>query len=141
MDFGLSEDQIMLDETLRSFLADQVSIERIRSLREESCPNHRDIWKELAELGATGILVPEEHGGSELSLLDAAVVAWTLGHAVTPSPFLGSSILATVALRDLSHKAIPGGNPAELPSRFSVELRARVKNPRRFFEISRGDFC
>jgi alkylation response protein AidB-like acyl-CoA dehydrogenase len=108
MDFGLSEDQIMLDETLRSFLADQVSIERIRSLREESCPNHRDIWKELAELGATGILVPEEHGGSELSLLDAAVVAWTLGHAVTPSPFLGSSILATVALRDLSHDAIPG---------------------------------
>ena len=108
MDFGLSEDQIMLDETLRSFLADQVSIEQVRAIREDSCPNQREIWKQLAELGATGILVPEDHGGSALSLLDAAVVAWTLGHAVTPSAFLGSSILATVALRELSDDAIPG---------------------------------
>ncbi|MEE3325848.1 MAG: acyl-CoA dehydrogenase family protein, partial [Myxococcota bacterium] len=108
MDFGLSEDQIMLDETLRSFLADQVSIERVRALREDSCPNHREIWKALAELGATGVLVPESHGGSELTLLDAAIVSQTLGHAVTPSPFLGSAILSTVALRGLSHEAIPG---------------------------------
>jgi len=107
MDFGLSEDQAVLDETLRSFLSDQVPIERVRQLREESCPNHRDIWKQLAELGATGVLVPESHGGSELSLLDAAVVSQTLGHAVTPSPFLSSAILATVALRELSHEAIP----------------------------------
>ena len=124
MDFGLSEDQVMLDETLRSFLADQVSIERVRELREESCPNHRAIWKQLAELGATGVLIPEAHGGSELSLLDAAIVAQTLGHAVTPSPFLGSAILATVALRELSHDAIPAwlGGIASGDTIFGVAL-------------------
>ncbi len=107
MDFGLSEDQLLLEETVRSFLADQVPIERVRELREEACPNDRALWKALAELGVTGILVPEAQGGSELALLDAAIVSQALGHAVTPTPFLASSIMAPVALKAL------GGQPAE----------------------------
>ena len=101
MDFGLSEDQVLLQETIRSLLSDQVPIERVRALREESCPVDRRIWHSLAEIGATGILVPEARGGSDLSLLDAALVAESLGHAVTPAPFLASSILATVALKSI----------------------------------------
>ena len=97
MDFGLSEDQVMLEETIRSFLADQVPIEKVRELRDEACPVDRSIWTAIAELGATGILVPEAQGGSELSLLDAALVSQALGHAVTPLPFLSSAVMATVA--------------------------------------------
>ena len=73
MDFGLSEDQLMLDETLRSFLKDRAPIARVRELRDEPCPNDREIWKQLAEFGATGILAPAAQGGSALSLLDAAL--------------------------------------------------------------------
>jgi len=98
MDFGLSEDQLLLEHTARRFLADQVPIGRVRELREEDCPNDRTIWKALAELGVTGILVPEEQGGSGLALLDAALVSQALGHAVTPSPFLASAVMAPVAL-------------------------------------------
>jgi alkylation response protein AidB-like acyl-CoA dehydrogenase len=99
MDFGLSEDQVMLEESIRSFLADRVPIDRVRALRDESCPVDPSIWQAIAELGATGILVPETQGGSNLSLLDAAIVAQSLGHAATPTPFLASSVIATVALR------------------------------------------
>ena len=74
MDFGLSEDQLLLEETVRRFLAEQVPIERVRELREKDCPNDRAIWSALAELGVTGILVPEAQGGSGLALLDAALV-------------------------------------------------------------------
>jgi len=98
MDFGLSEDQVLLDETIRGFLADQVPIERVRALRDADCPVDRSIWAAIAELGAAGILVPEAQGGSNLSLLDAALVAQALGHAVTPAPFLSTSVIATVAL-------------------------------------------
>jgi alkylation response protein AidB-like acyl-CoA dehydrogenase len=101
MDFGLSDDQKLLEETMRSFLADQVPIERVRSLRDEACPLDRSIWRSLAELGVTGILVPEEQGGSELGLLDAVVVAQALGHAVTPTAFLSSAVMAPVALTNL----------------------------------------
>ncbi len=98
MDFGLSEDQLLLEKTVRSFLSDQVPIERVRELRDRDCPNDRSIWKSLAELGITGILVPEAQGGSALSLLDAALVSQALGHAVTPTPFLSSAVMAPIAL-------------------------------------------
>lgn len=104
MDFGLSEDQVMLDQTVRAFLADRFPIERVRERREEGCPNDRALWKELAELGAAGILVDDSAGGSDLGLLDAAVAAQALGHAVTPCPFLSTSVMATVALSEA-----PGG--------------------------------
>ena len=107
MDFGLSEDQQLLDQTLRGFLADQVSIERVRELRDKDCPNDRAIWNSLAELGMAGVLVPEEQGGSGLALLDAVVVSQALGHAATPSAFLSSGVMAPVALQAL------GGAQAE----------------------------
>jgi alkylation response protein AidB-like acyl-CoA dehydrogenase len=108
MDFGLSEDQQMLDETIRSFLADRVPIEEVRKLRSEDCPNDRAIWQSLAELGVTGILVPEAQGGSQLSMLDACLVAQALGHSVTPTPFIGSAVMVPVALRQLDHPEIAG---------------------------------
>ena len=98
MDFGLSEDQLLLEETIRSFLKDQVPITRVRELRDASCPNDRAIWKQLAEIGVTGILIPEEHGGSALALLDAALVSQSLGYSVTPAPFLTSAVMVPVAL-------------------------------------------
>ena len=106
MDFGLSEDQLLLEETLRSFLADRVPINRVRELRGGDCPNDREIWRSLAELGMTGILVPEEHGGSELGLLDACLAAQALGHAVTPTPFISSAVIAPVALASLDHPKV-----------------------------------
>jgi alkylation response protein AidB-like acyl-CoA dehydrogenase len=106
MDFGLSDDQLLLEETVRSFLADRVPIARVRELRDAPCPNDREIWAALAELGVAGILIPEELGGSGLALLDAALVSQFLGYAVTPTPFLTSAVMVPVAL---------GGLPGEQP--------------------------
>jgi alkylation response protein AidB-like acyl-CoA dehydrogenase len=101
MDFGLSDDQRLLEQSVRGFLRDRAPITRVRELRGADCPNDRTIWRGLAELGAAGILVPEAYGGSALTLLDAALVAQSLGHAVTPSPFLSSAVIAPVALGSL----------------------------------------
>jgi len=101
MDFGLSEDQVLLEQTVRSFLADQIPIERVRELRDADCPNDTTLWKSLSELGVTGILVSEDLGGSDLKLLDAALVGQALGYAVAPTAFLSSSVIAAVALREL----------------------------------------
>jgi alkylation response protein AidB-like acyl-CoA dehydrogenase len=108
MDFGLSEEQDLLVETVRGFLADTVPIERVRELRDDDCPNDRAIWRSLAELGATGVLVSEASGGSALALLDAALIAQSLGHAVTPTAFLASAVIAPTILA-----AIDGPKTAE----------------------------
>lgn len=105
MDFGLSEEQQLLEETIRSFLRDQVPITRVREIRdaceedrERGCPNDREIWAQLAKLGVTGILIPEAQGGSDLSLLDAALVSQSLGYSATPAAFLTSSVMVPTAL-------------------------------------------
>ena len=102
MDFGLSDEQQLLESTVRGFLAEEVPIERVRELRGKDCPNDRAIWKALAELGVTGVRVPEAQGGSGLGLLDAALVSQALGHAVTPAPFLSSAVMAPQKARPSS---------------------------------------
>jgi alkylation response protein AidB-like acyl-CoA dehydrogenase len=67
-------------------------------LRDENCPNDRAIWQALAELGATGVLISEDAGGSALSLLDASLISQSLGHAVTPTAFLASAVIAPLML-------------------------------------------
>ena len=99
MDFGLSDDQRLLTETLQGFLDERVPAARIRELREADSPYDRGVWRDLAEMGIAGILVPEAEGGSDLGLLDASLVAWTLGHAAAPTPFLASGVMAPLALR------------------------------------------
>lgn len=102
MDFGLSEDQQLLDHSLRAFLAERMPIEKVRAFRESGAHQGRELWRAMAELGVTGVLIPEAQGGSGLGLLDAALVSQALGHAATPSPFLSSSVLAPVLLREFA---------------------------------------
>ena len=100
MDFGLSDEQRLLQDTFRNYLADHVPITRVRKIATGDGTDVRALWSSLAELGAAGILIPEEHGGSGLGHLDAALVAEELGRAVTPAPFVASAVLAPVALRE-----------------------------------------
>ena len=100
MDFALSEEQQLLAETLRRFLAAECPIARIRELVAREPGGEGGSWKALSELGVAGLLVPEEHGGSGLSLLDAAVAAEALAWGAAPGPFLGSAVMAPVALRE-----------------------------------------
>ena len=97
MDFGLSEEQRLLQDTFQSFLAEQVPISRVRELLDSGAEETDGPWPALADLGAAGVLIPEELGGSGLALLDAALIAEELGRALTPTPFLGSAVMSPVA--------------------------------------------
>jgi alkylation response protein AidB-like acyl-CoA dehydrogenase len=98
MDFGLSEEQGLLEQSIRRYLEGEAPVSRVREIVDSADGHDPELWKGLAELGVAGILVPEEHGGSGLVLLDAAVAAESLGWAVAPVPFLGTGVMAPVAL-------------------------------------------
>lgn len=104
MDFGLSEEQILLKETLRRFLETECPTTRVRSIMETEDGHDVRLWQSLAELGVTGLLIPAEHGGSGLDLLDAALAAEELGWGCAPGPFLGSA-MATIALLECGDAA------------------------------------
>ena len=97
MDFGLSEEQVLLQETVRRFLAARCPTPRVREIMETPTAHDAELWRGLAELGVPSILAPEPHGGLGQELLDLAIVAEELGYAATPGPFLASA-MATVAL-------------------------------------------
>jgi alkylation response protein AidB-like acyl-CoA dehydrogenase len=98
MDFGLSEEQQLLEASLRRFLDAELPPPRVREVMAGERAHDATLWGELARLGVAGLLVPEEHGGSGLSLLDAAIAAESLGRAAAPVPFLGTAVMAPVAL-------------------------------------------
>ena len=99
MRFALSEDQTLLQDSLTKALAALSPLERVRRFADGGEETAPDIWAGLSELGLPGLLVPEEHGGLGLGLLEAALAAEALGRVVAPTPFLGSAVLAPLALR------------------------------------------
>lgn len=98
MDFGLTEEQRMLEQTLRRWLEEHVPISRVREIAASESGHDPAVWSGLAELGIVGLLVADAHGGGGLSLLDAALAMESLAHAAAPVPYLGSSVLAPLAL-------------------------------------------
>ncbi|MHB8530049.1 MAG: acyl-CoA dehydrogenase family protein [Caulobacteraceae bacterium] len=105
MDFALSLDQKMMQESLAGTLARVSPLERVRAFAEGDEAIARDVWLGLMELGVPGMLIAEDHGGLGLTLLDAALMAETLGAHVAPAPFLGSAILAPLAIMGAGSKA------------------------------------
>ena len=98
MDFSLTDDQRMMQESLSRTLAEASSLDRVRKFAADPADRGADVWAALTDFGLPGIVIGEEYGGLGLTLLDAALMAEALGRAVTPVPYLGA-VLAPLALR------------------------------------------
>lgn len=99
MDFGLSEEQELLQETVRGFVEAECPAGRLRGLFDAGTGHDDSLWTGLAEIGLAGLTIPEEYGGAEMEILDAALVCEVLGAGGVPSPFL-EHVLAARALSD-----------------------------------------
>ena len=120
MDFSLTQDQRMMQESLTRTLAEASPLERVRRFAGDLTDKGADVWQALADFGLAGMVVPEEHGGLGLTMLDAALASEALGQAVAPVPFMGV-VLAPLAL-------MRGGSPEQqaewLPKLASGEVMA-----------------
>ena len=100
MPLYLSDDQTALQDTIRDFIADAAPISHMRALRDANDQTgfSRDLWKQFAEMGFTGILIGEDHGGLGLGHVEAGVVLEEIGRNLSPSPFLATAVAAVQAL-------------------------------------------
>ena len=97
----LNEDQRLLQDTVRPFLADEGAIKKqLRHWRDTGCTDGYGtaLWAQFAELGLTGILVPQAAGGAGLGVVEAGIVLEEIGRNLTPSPFLTTAVAAVRAL-------------------------------------------
>ena len=105
MEFGLSKEQLLLQESVGRYLDRHAPLERVqRFVRRATRPRPTTSGTGLCDLGLPGMLIGEEHGGIGLSLLDAALVAETLGSRVAPAPFVATAVLVPLAIAAGRHR-------------------------------------
>lgn len=102
MNLELTGEQVALRDTTRHFLAEKASIsDHVRPLLDDPRGTTEVVWRGLADLGTTGLLVPDEYGGAGMTLVEAGVVAEELGAALHPGPWLSTAVAAARALTRL----------------------------------------
>ena len=111
MNLELTDEQLALRDTVRRFLAEKASLAtHVRPMLDHPIGTTRAVWERLAALGATGVLVPQEYGGSGMTMIEAGIVAEELGAALHPGAWLSSAVVATRALA----RMLPGSDAASL---------------------------
>ncbi|MCY4428014.1 MAG: acyl-CoA dehydrogenase family protein, partial [Halieaceae bacterium] len=86
MDFTFTEEQLLLRDTARDVLRKEVTTERIRALWDTDSGRSDALWAQLAELGLTSLLVPEDCGGQGLDEVDYILLAQECGYVALPEP-------------------------------------------------------
>jgi acyl-CoA dehydrogenase len=95
----LSEDETMLVDSARGFLDSASPVEKFRELRDAGKAYNPDVWKQMADLGWTGVLVPEDQGGIDMGHTAANLLAQEMGKTLVSSPFISTAVMAATALR------------------------------------------
>jgi alkylation response protein AidB-like acyl-CoA dehydrogenase len=94
MDLDWTEEQVALRDMVRGVCAQYAPLEVVRQVEDDATGYPAELWKQLGELGVTGLLIPEEYGGSAQSALEAAVVYEEFGRALAPSPHFVSAAIS-----------------------------------------------
>ncbi len=97
---ALSEEQSMIRDQAKSWASEQAPVKKFRDMRDSGVEQGfaTTTWSEMIEMGWTGILVPEEYGGSELGYLTFGVILEELGRQLTASPLFASALVGVSAI-------------------------------------------
>lgn len=129
MPLFLNEDQTMLADTTREFLGEAAPVAHLRRLRDADDPTgfDRGLWAKFAEMGFTGMMVPENVGGLGLGHVEAGIVLEEIGRNLSPSPFLTTSVAAVAALSGTSagERWLPRIAAGETVAALAIDERAK----------------
>jgi len=99
MYFGLSEEQQLFQDSIAKYLENNVTIDAVREYANgENQKFADDIHQGLIELGINNLIIPEQYGGLGLDLLYATAVSQSLGAGIAPVPYVGSYVMAPMAI-------------------------------------------
>jgi len=105
VNLDFSSEQQLLRDTVRKLCAEYSPVAVVRALEDDPKGVPDALWKQLAELGLLGVLVPEAYGGSAQTLLEAVIVFEELGRALAPTPAFESAVLSASVLLAAGSKA------------------------------------
>jgi len=100
MDLGLSEVQQMLRSSAQEFLSRECPLILVREMEVDPRGYTDGLWRQLVSLGWTGLVMPEQYGGTGGSFLDLAVLLEEMGRALVPGPFFSTVVLGGLTVLD-----------------------------------------
>lgn len=103
MQFGLSEEQSLLGDTVNRFCSDHLDLDTLKSILGK--PGPVNLHRDFVGLGLMGVIVPETYGGSGLSMLDGLVITEALGAHLAPMPFAGTALVAAAVVMQAGTQA------------------------------------
>lgn len=101
MSYVLNEEEQMLRDAAKAYLAEKSPVSELRRLRDEACKDgfRHAVWRGMAEMGWTGVVIEEAYGGVDMGYSAAGVLLQEMGRTLTASPYIPSAILSATALR------------------------------------------
>ena len=101
MGLVLTEEQMLLKDTAAQFFQEKLPVANLRKLRDEQnvAGFDKTIWKEMADLGFAGVLVPESYGGTEFGPVGLGIILEQAGRTIAATPILSTVLLSTAALQ------------------------------------------
>jgi acyl-CoA dehydrogenase len=97
-DSPLDETGVALRNTVRRFLREACPMAYVRRMLEDPRGTTDDVWRQVAELGLLGVLIPSSLGGLGLGYVELAIVLEEMGRAVHPGPYVSSALAAVTTL-------------------------------------------
>jgi alkylation response protein AidB-like acyl-CoA dehydrogenase len=132
MPLYLNDEQTMLRDTAKDFIAEHAPVGHLRFLRDGNDPTgfSRDLWKQFAEMGLNGVLIPEAQGGLGLGHVEAGVVLEEIGRNLSPSPFLTTAVAAVEALKGSAQadRWFPGIVAGETAAALAIDEGAKHRD-------------
>jgi alkylation response protein AidB-like acyl-CoA dehydrogenase len=98
LDLDFDQEQELLRQTVRDVLGRYCPLEVVRQLEDDPVGYPSPLWEQLGELDLIGLLLPEEYGGSGMSLIEGVALYEELGRALAPTPHFVSAVMSGGAL-------------------------------------------
>lgn len=134
MDFGLNETQELIRSSAGEFLAETSTSDFVRAMADDERGYTQEFWRDIAELGWLGLMIPEEMGGAGMDMSDMAVLVTEWGASLAPGPLIESSIISATVIDQLGSDqqrqrwlpAIASGESVAVPAMFSERGYSQV---------------
>ena len=106
MEFTLSDETRMLQESARRYLTQNCPPSSTRELLKSEKGFSESVWKKLAELGWLGLIYNEKYGGSGGSFFDLMILFEEMGRVLLPSPFFCSAVLSGMVIEEAGDETL-----------------------------------